>query len=465
MGAALFVTTVTSFLTPLMGSALNLALPAIGKEFGLDAVTLGWIPTAYLLAAAIFLIPFGRLGDIYGRKRIYASGVVLYTVSSLLCGLAPSAAGLIGLRVAQGLGASMVFSTAMAILTSATPADMRGRVIGINTASVYAGLTCGPVVGGFLTQHHGWRSVFFLNVPLGIIILAVLLWKLRDEWAEARGERFDIPGSVLFGVSLVALIWGLSRLPGAAGIACVAGGLAGLAGFVVWQTRVRSPLVDVGLFRRNRVFGFSNLATLINYATTSAVGFLVSLYLQTIKDFSPRDAGLVMLSQPVIMALFSPLAGRLSDRIEPGIVSSAGMTFCVTGLAMFAFIGSGTSIGFIVAALVVMGLGFALFSAPNTNAIMSSVEKKTYGVASATLSTMRLTGQMLSMGLTMMIFALRIGRVEIEPPRYPAFVGAARIVFVMFAALCFAGIFASLVRGKVRPGPAEKLRGGSAPSP
>jgi MFS family permease len=289
MGAALFVTTVTSFLTPLMGSALNLALPAIGREFSLDAVTLGWIPTAYLLAAAIFLIPFGRLGDIHGRKRIYASGVVLHTVSSLLCGLAPSAAGLIGLRVAQGLGASMVFSTAMAILTSATPADMRGRVIGINTASVYAGLTCGPVVGGFLTQHYGWRSVFFLNVPLGIIIL--------------------------------------------------------------------------------------------------------------------------------------------------------------------------------VAALVVMGLGFALFSAPNTNAIMSSVGKKTYGVASATLSTMRLTGQMLSMGLTMMIFALRIGRVEIEPPRYPAFVGAARIVFAVFAVFCFAGIFASLVRGKVRPKAAEKLQGAGAPSP
>jgi MFS family permease len=219
---------------------------------------------------------------------------------------------------------------------------------------------------------------------------------------------------------------------------------------VRWETRVDSPVFDTKLFRHNIVFAFSNLAALINYCATSATGFLLSLYLQYTRGLSPENAGLILVSQPVIMAVFSPLAGRLSDRIEPRIVASIGMTLTVIGLLLFAFLNSATSFPFIIFNLILLGFGFALFSSPNTNAVMSSVEKKFYGVASATLATMRLTGQMLSMGIAMLVFAVYIGRAQITPENYPAFLTSAKTAFIIFAVLCFGGIFASLSRGKVR---------------
>jgi len=219
---------------------------------------------------------------------------------------------------------------------------------------------------------------------------------------------------------------------------------------VRWEIRVGSPVLNMNLFRNNTVFAFSNLAALINYSATSAVGFLLSLYLQYVKALSPQNAGLVLVSQPVMMAIFSPLAGRLSDRIEPRIVASVGMALTTIGLLPFVFLNEGTPLGFIVASLVLLGFGFALFSSPNTNAVMSSVEHRFYGVASATLGTMRLTGQMLSMGIAMLILAIYVGKVQITAEYYALFLTSLKTAIGVFAVLCFVGIFASLARGKVR---------------
>jgi len=439
-----------SFLTPFMGSAVNVAMPSIGREYAMDAVLLGWVPTSYLLAAAMFLVPFGRIADIHGRKRIFTYGISVFTAAALLSGLAPSAPVLMGARVLQGLGSAMIFGTGLAMLTSAFPPSQRGRVLGFNVAAVYFGLSLGPFVGGFLTQNLGWRSVFLVTVPLGVIAIAFVVLQVKGEWAEAQGEGFDLLGSIIYALALLVLMYGFSLLPDLSGAGLILAGAVGLGAFVWWEMRTKFPVLNIDLFARNRTFAFSSLAALINYGATSAVTFLLSLYLQYIKALSPQQAGLVLIAQPVIMAAFSPVAGRLSDRIEPRIVASMGMTLTAVGLWALVFVQLATPVWAIIACLVLLGFGFALFSSPNMNAIMSSVERKFYGVASGTTGTMRLVGQMLSMGIALLLFALYIGRVEITPQAYPAFLTSMRTAFFVFAALCVGGIFASLARGKIR---------------
>ena len=446
----LFVAATASFLTPFMGTSINIAIPSIGREFSADAITLSWISTAYLLAAAMFLVPLGRLADIHGRKRVFLAGIAGYTVVSFLCGLAGSEALLVGLRALQGFTDAMMFGTSIAIVTSVYPPEQRGRALGVTVASVYAGGALGPFIGGFLTHYLGWRSIFYLTTVLGLLAVALTLWKMRGEWAEAHGQKFDVIGSVIYGLALLGVMYGFRLLPSVTGVWVILGGALMLAAFVLRESRVAYPVLDVRLFRNNAVFALSNLSALINYAATFAVSFLLSLFLQYVKGLDPRSAGLIMLSQPVMMAIFSPLAGRLSDRIEPRIVASAGMALSTTGLLLTAFLGAGSPLAHIVAILMLCGLGFALFSSPNTSAIMGSVERQHYAVASATTGAMRLIGQMLSMGIAALIIALRVGQVEITPEYYPAFLRAFRLAFITFAVLCCAGTFASLSRGKVR---------------
>jgi EmrB/QacA subfamily drug resistance transporter len=457
---ALIVTMAGSFLTPFMGSAVNIALPSIGREFAMDAVLLSWIPSAYLLAAAMFLVPFGRIADIYGRKKIFTLGILAYTVASFLSAIAPSGLFLIFFRILQGVGGSMIFGTGVAILTSIFSEGERGKVLGINTASVYLGLSLGPFIGGFLTEHLGWRSIFWINGILGILILAAVLLALSGEWMGAKGERFDFPGAIIYSFTLISTMYGFSLLPNVAGGEFIFMGILGLWIFVRRGKKMESPILDISLFRRSRAFTFSSLAALINYSATFGVGFLLSLFLQFVKGYSPLHAGSILIAQPAVQAIFSPFAGRLSDKIEPQVVASIGMAFTVAGLFLLTFLNEKTSLELIFLVLVFLGFGFALFSSPNTNAVMSSVEKKFYGVASGIVATMRLIGQMLSMGVITLIFALYLGRVQITPESISSFLKSARVAFLIFSITCFFGIFASLARGKIHQ---EEKPGESSP--
>lgn len=448
--AALTVAIITSFIGPFMSSAVNVALPSIGDEFQLSAVTLGWINTAYLLAAASLLIPFGRLGDIVGRKRIFISGVFILTVSAVLNATAPSGTAIIVYRVLQGLGASMIFATAMPILISVVSPDQRGKALGYSVAAVYFGLSTGPFIGGLITGGLGWRYIFWLNLPLGLFLLVVTIALLKGEWAEAKGSRFDWVGSLLLTISLLAAMYGFSTLPGLTAAGLLTMGLIGLTGFVFYEIRRQDPVLNIDLFRFNVTFAFSNLAALVNYAATFAVSFLMSIYLQNAKGFSPQIAGIILVAQPAIQALLSPLAGRLSDQIEPRTLASVGMAINVVGLILLAFVGTETSVEYIVICLVVLGIGFALFSSPNTNAIMSSVERRYYGVAGAMVGTVRQVGMMFSMGIVMLIMALHLGQAKVSPESVGAFVASLHIAFAVFALLCTGGVFASLARGKLR---------------
>ena len=440
----------STFLAGFTGSSITIALPSIGRELEMDAVLLGWVATAYILASASLLLPFGRLSDIYGRKRIFTYGMVIYIISSFIFLFVPSARILISLRVLQGVGGAMIFSTVVAIVTSAFPVGERGKALGIITAMTYLGLSLGPVLGGVITQHLGWRNIFLVTVPLGTIVIALLLRKVPGEWAEAKGENFDFTGSLIYSLSLIGIIYGFTLLPEASGIALIISGVLGIITFARREIGAEHPLLDINLFRNNRVFVFSNLALLLNYSAAFSVSFLISLYLQYIKGLSPQEAGLVLVAMPAVQASFSPVAGRLSDRIEPRILASIGIGLITTGLALFISLNENTGWGFIIGTLITIGFGFAFFTSPNTNAIMSSVRERLYGAASATLATMRQVGMMFSLGIAMLLFALYLGRVEITPEYHPLFLDTIRTAFIIFTALGSAGIFASLVRGNTR---------------
>ena len=404
---------------------------------------------AYSLATAVFLVPLGKLADIHGRKRAYALGLIIYTVASCLCAMSPSASALIASRVGQGLGSAMIFGTGIAILSSVYPVEQRGHVLGINTAVVYAGLSAGPFLGGLLVGQWGWRSAFWVNLPLGTAALLFIVWRVRGEWQGSPDDPFDLTGSLIYGGAIIAVMYGLSLLPRLWGAWLLILGLLFGAVFVGQERRAPSPVLDLSLFRGNRVFTLSGVAAMLNYWATSSVTFLLSLYLQYIQGMTPQRAGLILVAQPIVMAVLSPMAGRLSDRHEPRLVASAGMGLTVLGLALLALLGERTALVHVLVALVVLGTGFALFSSPNTSALMGSVARRHYGMASGLVGTMRLFGQMLSMGVTMLLFSLYMGQAQITPAYHGRFLSSARTGFALSAVLCSLGVLASLARGRM----------------
>ena len=445
----LLATTISSFTTPFMGSSVNVALPMIAHDFSMNALTISWVASSFLLAAAITLVPLGRLADIYGRKIFFLSGSLIFALSSLFCIWSQTEAFFIAMRVVQGIGGAMIFSTGTAMLISAYPPGERGRILGINIAAVYIGLTCGPFIGGLLTQHMGWKTIFIFNAVLGVAAASLSTFVAKEKQTEARGEKFDLAGSLLYAAALFSLMYGFSQLPSPKGGALIATGTLCFIFFIRQQLTKPSPLLNINLFLNNRVFAYSNLAALINYCATFAITFLLSLYLQHVKLLTPSQTGVVLVIEPLLQAVFSPAAGRLSDRHEPRIISSIGMSVTVIGLAGLIFIASDTPLHYIVACLAILGIGFALFSSPNVNAIMSSVDNKFYGIASAMQATMRLVGQMLSMGIAMLVFAWIIGDRNITNENNALLIISSRLIFSILTVTCMFGIYASFARGRV----------------
>ncbi len=446
----LLATTISSFTTPFMGSSVNVALPMIARDYAMSALALSWVVSAFLLAAASMLLPIGRLADIHGRKSFFIAGSLLFAASSVLCLAAGSTGVFIAFRALQGVGGAMIFSAGTAMLVAAYPPEKRGSVLGINIAAVYIGLTVGPFIGGLLTEHIGWEAIFIFNTVLGLGAALAGAKTPKEEKPAAHGEKFDLIGSCLYVAALFSLMVGFSQLPRLLGGALIIAGATCFAFFIRRQLKLSQPLIHISLFLNNRIFAFSNLAALINYSATFAVTFLLSLYLQHVKLLTPSQTGLVLVVEPLLQAAFSPLAGRLSDRYDPRIIASAGMTLTVVGLFGLVWIGAETSLVQIAVLLAVLGIGFAFFSSPNVNAIMSSVDKKIYGIASATLATMRLCGQMVSMGIAMLVFSWIIGERGLGGENSALFISSAQWIFVILAGACVLGVFASLARGKVR---------------
>ncbi len=445
--ATLLVVCAAHFLMPFMMSAVGVALPAIGKEFSATALQLGLVETIYVLSASIFLLSMGRLGDIYGRRRIFQHGIVIFTVAGGAISQAWSIESLLTLRFLQGAGGAMVMATTLAMVVSVFPPAERGKALGISVASVYAGISCGPFLGGLIVTALGWRWIFYLCVPMGILTFLISWARLRGDWADARGEPFDWRGSLLYALALLLLIGGASNLAsGPAAWATAGGGLCGIALFLALEARTRYPILNVALLRDNRVFALSNLAALFNYAATFGVTFFLSLYLQFVKGMTAREAGLILIIQPVVQTVLSPFCGRLADRYPAARVATIGMALCAAGLAIAATLDGPTPIQLVMMMLVLLGTGFALFSSPNVSVIMGSVAPRYLGVASGLNSSMRTLGMMTSMSIITVIFAIFMAGQTVNAATLPQFLLSMRTSLIVFCALCLVGIGCSAGR-------------------
>jgi len=446
----LIIVAITAFMGTFLISSVNVALPAMGKTFNLNAVSLSWLITSFLLATAMLMLPVGRWGDLTGVRRLFKIGIVFYTLSSLVCGFIYSGILMIIFRFIQGVGASFTMTTGSAILVASFPPKFRGRVLGFSVSSVYLGLAFGPFVGGILTQYLGWRSIFYVATALGVISSVIAFIFLgNDEDLEVTGEKLDLKGSLFYMTGLVAMVYGSSKIPALLGWLLMAGGLVALIVFWLLENRSAMPVLDTGLFTKNRLFAYSNIAALINYSATYAIVFLLSLFLQKVKGLNPRDAGIILVAQPIMMAIFSPIMGRMSDRVQPRYLATIGMTMCTLGLVAFAFISESTPIAFIVSILIWEGLGFAFFSSPNMNTIMSSVERNQLGLASGISSTMRVVGQIVSMTIVTLFFAAFLGQKVMESVDKLTFVSVIHWGFITFAIIGLSGIYFSYSRGKM----------------
>ena len=450
----LIVTSIIGFIYPFMVSSINVALPAIAKEFAMPAVLLGWVTTSYTLVSAVLQIPMGRLADIMGRKKIFTIGLMIQLVATLLCGMANSPAWLIGARVIQAIGASMTFSTTMALLSSAVAPQARGKAIGTYMSIVYIGMSVGPFVGGVMTQHLplSWRSIFFLNLVLCLVLVVLIFWKLKEEWVDAKGERYDSVGAIAYSLSLGVLMYGFSNVVSTVGKVLIPVGILSISAFVWMESRVKSPVLNVDLFRRNTTFLFSNLATMINYGSTGAISFFLSIYLQTIKGISPQIAGLILITQPVIMVITAFISSRFTGHFEPRRVAAAGMASTCVGLALLALLNQDSALISVLGGLIMVGIGFGLFISPNTEVVMGSVDKRYLGVASGVIGTMRSIGGMVAMGTAIILFSIYLGSAQIIPQYFPAFITSLRMAFIVFSILCFVGIFAQLAGSAARVG-------------
>ncbi len=445
--AILFSVCMAHFINPFMMSAVGVALPVMGREFSASAVQLGLIETSFMLSMAIFLLVMGRLGDIYGRRKVFQLGLLLFAFAGGLISQANSIEMVIALRFLQGIGGAMVNATTMAILVAVFAPAERGKALGIAIASVYAGISCGPFLGGFLIELLGWRSLFYLMVPLGLLTYGVTRFKIKDEWADSAGEPFDWKGALAYAPSILLLVYSVTHLKEGGliwGLLILAN--MGLVLFLLIESRAPYPMLEIRLFLENRVFALSNLAALFNYAGTFGVTFFLSLYLQDVKGMGPQQAGTILIVQPIVQTIFSPLFGRLSDRIPAAYVATSGMALCAVGLAVATGLSADSSLSMILLLLVLLGLGFALFSAPNVSMIMGSVAPRYLGVASGLSASMRTMGMLTSMMIITLIFSYLMQGQPVTLATQPAFLDSMRMALLIFSALCVIGIGCSLGR-------------------
>lgn len=438
---------IAQFLTPFMVSSVGIALPTIGREFSASAVHLGLIEMLFVLGNSLFLLPAGRIGDIYGRKKMFILGFIIFALTTLFAAGAWSIYAIFMMRFLQGASSAFVLSSGLAILTSIFPSEKRGQVMGITVACVYCGLSFGPTVGGFIISHMGWRWIFAVTVPFQFVAIILSMKRIRGEWADSKGEKFDLIGTAIYMFSLSLLIYGASKLEtNPFALYYIIVGSIGIGIFLFAEYRIDSPVLDVGLLISNRVFTLSNIATLINYSASFGVSFFFSLYLQVVKGISPQHTGLILICQPVVQAILSPIAGRLADKKSPSLIATIGMILTAAGLGVAAMVHRDTGLPLIFLMLILLGNGFAFFASPNMTTIMSSVQPRHYGIASSMVSTMRTVGMLFCMTIITYILSWKMGEREVSVQTQDMFLYCMHFSFLLFSGLSVVGIIFSTAR-------------------
>lgn len=435
----LLAVTLASFLTPIYTSMVNIAIPAIGESFAVPAETLAMLSTAYLISSVVFLVPAARLADIFGLRKVFVGGLCLAALAAFTAPFSISIGMLLACQVVAGIGFACVISNAIALLSIVYPPSRRGAAIGIAVAGVYLGLTAGPLIGGALTSVLGWPSIYVFVLLLCLATAVMVRFSIRAELFTTPGQPFDLRGSVLYGVMVLFLMFGLINLPDPLAVAGLVFGVVLLLIFISFEAKTRYPVFPVRLFTENRVFARANITTMINYGATFAVSFFMSLYLQVIGALTPMEAGFVMIAMPVVQMIFSPVAGKLSDTIGGRVLMTTGLVVTGIGMAMFGFIGTEYNPAAITLNLAVIGFGIALFGAPNTNLVLGSVDRRDSGSANSILATMRQMGMVISMAAATCCIILFTGAGAELGSNPGGLVAAMHLTFALGAVLSFAG--------------------------
>ncbi len=440
----LLICTVLSFFTVFAVNAVMVVVPSIASEFHMSNIVQNWIIIIFLLVVAVLSIPAGQISGKFGLKKVTILSIILFIIISIANVLVTSSEQFLACRFILGISLSFINVTSMAMVVSAFGVEERGKALGINITGVYIGLSLSPVLGGILNYNLGWRSVVLFGVPFLFVILALLLTKIDEEWITFENVSLDIKGYFAYGIGMVLFMYGFTVLNTLFGMILTIFGMLILIVFGAIELRQSNPAFDVRFFK-NRKFLSSNFASLCAYLATFAVTTILNYHLQYIKGFDSQFAGMILLVAPLCQVVLAPIAGRLSDRYVPQILAAIGMALGTLSLFLFSFLGSETPLEFLIISMVIYGVGFGLFSPPNTNVIMSSVPPKDTSVASAAVSTMRTVGQAMSMGILTLVFAFIMGDVPIVEQYYPLLISSCHITCLICVVLCIASVFASFV--------------------
>jgi EmrB/QacA subfamily drug resistance transporter len=408
-----------TFMSALDGSVVNTVLPILSRDLHATVAAIEWVATIYLLVVSALLLGVGRAGDLRGHKRMYIAGFVIFVIGSVLCGMSPTANVIIAMRALQAIGAAMLFANSPAILTKTFSAAQRGRALGAQATFTYLGLTVGPALGGWLAQAFGWRSVFYINVPIGAIGIIWGLRSIANDRPEAGAERFDLLGAALFTAGLTALLialdqghaWGWAS---ALTLSFIVTAVALLAVFIAVERRRPHPMLDLSLFR-SRVFSAATVSALFNYICVYGVLFVLPFLLIQGRGLGTQQAGLVLTAQPIVMAIVAPVSGAMSDRIGSRLLATAGMLVLALGLATIAYLTPNGSLGAIAGGLAIIGLGIGLFASPNNSALMGAAPRHRQGIAAGVLATARNAGMVLGVGLAGAVFTTILARGGASP--------------------------------------------------
>lgn len=451
-----------SFMATLDSSVVNIALPQISTYFNVTISTIEWVVMAYLLVISSLLLTYGRLGDMYGHKRIYSNGFLIFTAGSLLCGLSPSIVILITSRVVQAIGAGMLMAMGPAIITDVTPSKDRGKALGMNGVATYVALTSGPIIGGFLTSKFGWQSIFFINVPVGVIGYFMGRKFLINKQVNTS-QKFDIAGAVLMFFAMVTLLLPLNYGESAGWnnpiiIASFVISVILFGAFIHKEMNVEAPMMDLTLFR-SKLFTMSNISLLISFIAGFSITLLMPFYFQDLRGMSASTAGLMLIPQPIMTILITPVSGILSDKIDSRYLSSLGMLIVAIGMFLLSTLNINSTPLQSSLFLMLIGLGNGSFQTPNNSSIMGSVPEDRRGIASGMLATMRNIGMVLGTAIAGAVFTaqqnhlisvLKLNGISGEALMIQSFTGAFHITYLMAGCFALVAVVASLTRGSLK---------------
>lgn len=440
----LLICSVLSFFTVFAVNAVMVVVPSIASEFHMSNIVQNWVIIIFLLVVAVLSVPAGQISGKYGLKKVTIISIVLFIIISIVTVLVTSSEEFLACRLILGIALSFINVTSMSMVVSAFKPEERGKALGINITGVYIGLSLSPVLGGILNYQLGWRSVVLFGVPFLLVILALLLTRIDEEWITFENVSLDLRGSLSYGIGMVLFMYGFTILNEPLGVILTILGVIILVIFGLIELRQDTPVFDIRFFK-NRKFLSANFASLCAYLATFAVTTILNYHLQYIKGFDSQFSGIILLVAPLCQVIIAPIAGRLSDKYVPQILAAIGMGLGTASLLLFSFLSNGTSIEYLIVSMVIYGVGFGLFSPPNTNVIMGSVPPKDTSVASAAVSTMRTVGQAMSMGILTLVFAFVMGNVPIVEKYYPLLINSCQMTCIICVVLCIASVFASLV--------------------